>query len=122
MKGVSLSLNAIIVIAMGVVALVSIGFFLLSGSLGQISEAEAQRLFAGGCARYCQPDLYQTFRNAYLASQNDPQFVTACKRLKYGDEQHVNRCLERCSNCNLDVNENDINRGYDNLIALTERG
>lgn len=121
MKGLSLSLNAVIIVAIAMLALTSLGWLLLSGSFGQMSEADAQRVFSTGCARYCEPNLYQTFKNAYLASKNDKDFVAACKRLKYGDEQYVNRCFERCANCNLDVTEEDINRGYDNLIALTER-
>jgi len=122
MRGLALSLNMIIIVAIAVLTLASISIFFFSGSFGQISEAEAQRLFSSGCARYCQPDLYETFRNAYTASQNDHDFVSACERLGYGDGAHVNRCFERCSNCFLEVNQDDINRGYDNLIALTERG
>lgn len=121
-KGLAVSLNVVIIVAIGLLALVSISLFVFSGSLGQISDAEAQRLFSAGCARYCQPDLHETLRNAYVASQNDPNFVKACEKLRYGDAAHVNRCLERCSNCNLDVNDNDINGGFDNLLALTERG
>lgn len=120
MRGLAVSLNVIIVVAIGVLALASLSLFFFTGSFNQISEAEAQRLFSSGCARYCQSDLYETFRNAYVASQNDPDFVGACERLNYGDKAHVNRCFERCSNCNLDVNEGDISRGYDNLLALTE--
>jgi len=120
-KGLAISLNVVIVVAIGLLTLASLSMFFFTGSFGQISEADAQRLFSSGCARYCQPDLYQTFRNAYTASQNDPDFVAACERLNYGDRDHVNRCFERCANCNLDVNENDINAEYDNLLALTER-
>ena len=122
MKSVSMSVNIIIIIAVAVLVIASMAAFFLSSSFGGITEAEAQRVFAGGCARYCQPDLYETFRNAYTASQNDHDFVSACERLGYGDGAHVNRCFERCSNCFLEVNQDDINRGYDNLIALTERG
>ena len=121
-KGLAVSLNVVIVVAMGLLTIASLSVFFFSSSFSQISEADAQRIFSSGCARYCQPDLYQTFRNAYTASQNDENFVRACERLNYGDRNHVNRCFERCANCNLDVNEGDINTGYDNLLALTERG
>src|SRR3989338_1755987 len=112
MKGLALSLNVIIVVSIGVLTLVSVVAMFFTGTFGRISEADAQRIFSIGCARYCQPDLYETFVNAYDASQNDPNFVRACERLDYGDSDHVNRCLKRCSNCNLDVGEEDINRGH----------
>ncbi len=120
MKGLSMSLNLIVIIAIAVLALVSLTAVFFSGSFGQISEAEAQRLFASGCARYCEPDFYGTFRNAYLASQNDPDFVRACERLQYGTKDRVNRCLDRCGNCFLNVTESDIERGYENLLNLAE--
>lgn len=120
MKGLALSLNAVILVAIAALVLAAFGVFFISASGKGISETEAQRLFAGGCARYCESDLYSTFRNAYLASQNDPGFVAACTRLKYGPP--LNRCLERCSNCNLEVTEKDLERGLDNLNAMSSRG
>ena len=121
LKGFSLPLNAIIVIAIAAIALAVLGSIFISSSFGGISQADAQRLFAGGCARYCKPDLYQTFAAAYSASQNDPDFLKACTKLGYGDAQHANRCLERCGNCNINVTESDLNRGLDNLNSLTTR-
>ena len=121
-KGVSMPINLIVVIAIAVVVIVALGAFFFSASIGGISDAEAQRLFANGCTRYCQSDLHSTFQGAYTASQRDTQFVAACTKLKYGDQQHVNRCLESCSNCNLIITQNDINQGLDNLNTLTTRG
>ena len=118
MKGVSMSVNIIIIIAVAVLVIASMAAFFLSSSFGGITEAEAQRVFAGGCARYCQPDLYQTFKNAYDASKNDPSFVAACTRLGYGP---INRCLDMCANCNLEVTENDLNQGLGNLDGQTTR-
>lgn len=115
-----MSLNLIVILAIAILALASLTAFFFSGSFGQISDAEAQRLFAGGCARYCQPDLYQTFKNAYIASKNDADFVKACERLQYGTKDHVNRCLDRCGNCFLNVTKSDIDSGYDNLLNLAE--
>ncbi len=120
MKGLALSMNVMIVIAIGVLALASLAAVFFTSSFGQISETEARRVFSSGCARYCQPDLYETFKNAYAASKNDPGFLNACERLGYSDRDHVNRCFDKCANCNLDVNIEDINRGYDELVALTE--
>jgi hypothetical protein len=114
--------NLIIILAIGVTVLVALGAFFFSASFGGISEADAQRLFAVGCARYCQSDIYLTFSNAYTASRNDPQFVAACTRLGHGDQQHVNRCLESCGNCNLDISEGDVSQQLDTLNALTTRG
>lgn len=125
-KGISLPINVMIVVAIAVVAIVAIGAFFFSASFGTISDTEAQRVFSTGCARYCQSDLYSTFKGAYDASRSDPQFVAACTRLGYGDNLHVNRCLEACSNCNLDVTREEQERitinNIDNLDALTTRG
>ena len=121
-KGVSMPTNLIIVIAIAVVVVVALGTFFFSASFGGISSADAQRSFANGCARYCKSDLHSTLEGAYTASQRDSQFVAACTKLGYGDQQHVNRCLESCSNCNLQVKQTDINQGMDNLILLTTRG
>lgn len=118
-KGLAISLNVVIVLAITILVLASISAFFFTSSFGQISEAEAQRIFSSGCVRYCEPDLYKTFTNAYMASRNDPSFVMACERLGYGDASHVNRCLERCSNCNLNINEQDIGQQHDQLLALT---
>ena len=120
-KGISLPLNAIIVIAIAVVALAVVGTVFLSSSSGSISQVDAQRIFATGCTRYCKPDLYQTFAAAYSASRNDLDFVKACTKLGYGDEQHVSHCLKGCSNCNINVTQNDLNRGLDNLQLITTR-
>lgn len=119
-KGLAMSLNLIVIIAIAVLVLVSLTAVFFSGSFGQISEAEAQRIFSVGCSKYCEPDFYGTFRNAYLASQNDADFVRACERLQYGTKDHVNRCLDRCGNCFLNVTESDIERGYDDLLNLAE--
>lgn len=121
-KGISLPMNVLIVVAIAVVAVVAIGAFFFSASFGTISDTEAQRVFGTGCVRYCHSDLYSTFKGAYDASRSDSQFVAACVKLGYGDSQHVNRCLEGCTNCNLIVTQDDINQGLDNLNALTTRG
>jgi flagellar basal body-associated protein FliL len=122
MKGISLSVNLIVVLGIVVLVLAAVLAFFFSGSFGQISQAEAQRVFAAGCARYCEPNLYATFKNAYDASRNDPSFVNACVALKYGDKDHVNKCLGECSNCNLDVQEAEIQSGLENLNTMTTRG
>ena len=122
MKGISLPINIIIIVAIAVIALVSLGAFFFSASSGGISQTDAQRIFGTGCARYCQTDLYSTFKNAYDASRNDPQFVAACNSLGYGDQQHVNRCLEACTNCNLLVTETDQIQGQDKILIQINRG
>ena len=119
LKGISLPLNAIIIIAIALIALAVLGSIFLSSSFGGISQTESQRVFSSGCTRYCKPSLYQTFAAAYSASQNDPDFMKACTALGYGPP--VNKCLERCGNCNLNVTQNDLNRGMDNLNELTTR-
>lgn len=121
-KGISLPINALIVIAIAVVALVTLGALFFSSSFSSISSTDTQRVFGLGCARYCKSDLYSTFQGAYEASKNDQQFVAACQKLGYGDQQHVNRCLQACVSCNLIVTETDLNQGYDNLVAQTTRG
>lgn len=120
-KGFSLSLNAVILIAIAVLVLAALSVFFVTSSLGGLSETEAQRLFAVGCTRYCEADLYGTFRNAYLAAQNDAGFIAACKRLGHGDQQYPNRCLERCTNCFTTVEEEDLRTGLDNINAITGR-
>jgi hypothetical protein len=69
-------------------------------------------------------NLYDTFKSAYDASKNDPAFISACVKLGYlePNSQYVNRCLSRCGNCNLDVNQNDLTSGLNNLDAMTTRG
>ena len=119
-KGLSMPLNLIVVIAIAVLALASLTAVFFSGSAGQISDAEAQRIFASGCSRYCIPDFYGTYRNAYVASQNDPDFIRACERLQYGAKEHLNRCFDRCGNCFLNVTESDLERGYEDLLNLAE--
>ena len=120
-KGMSMPVNVIIVVAIAVMALVALGSFFFLASSGSISDTDAQRVFGLGCAQYCKSDLYQTFQGAYTASQRDKQFVAACTKLGYGDKDHVNRCLQACVNCNLIVTENDLNQGYDNIVAETTR-
>ena len=121
MKGISLPMNAIIIVAIAALVLVAFGAFFITNTGGTMSDADAQRVFAGGCVQYCKPDLYQTFLSAYDAAQNDYNFIIACKKLGYGDSQHVNSCLERCSNCNLNVTRSDIHRPLDNANILSTR-
>ncbi len=115
----SLPVNALIVIAIAVVALVALGAFFFSASFDGISDAEAQRIFGLGCARYCKSDLYATFQNAYDASRNDPSFIAACTKLGYGPP--ISKCFEACYNCNLIITEDDLNQNYDTIVARTTR-
>lgn len=119
-KGMSLPVNALIIIAIAVMALVALGAFFFSVSSGGISDTEAQRLFAVGCARYCKSELYATFQNAYDASKNDQPFIAACTKLGYAPP--ISKCFEACFNCNLIVTGNDLNQNYDTIVARTTRG
>lgn len=125
MKGQELPMNMIVVVAIAVVALLALGAFLFSGSLSNFNAAEAQRVFATGCTQYCSSDLYGTLQNAYQASQNNPDFVKACVNLGYiksTETMYMNRCLDKCGNCNLDVGTTDTAAGFDSLVAKTTRG
>lgn len=113
-----MSLNLVVIIAVAVLVLAALAAFFLTSSFGQISETEAQRLFAVGCTRYCEADLYGTFRNAYLSAQNDAGFIAACKRLGHGDQQWPNRCLGNCTNCYTKIEEGDLRTGLDNINAV----
>ena len=121
-KGVSFSLNLVVILGISILVLVTLGLFFASSSFGQMSEADAQRIFSNGCARYCQSDLDATFDGIYNIEQNDPNFVSACLKLRYGDAVHISRCLEKCSNCNLNVNTNDLDRRMNNIDALLDNG
>jgi len=122
MKGISLSLNAVVIIGIAVLVIAAMGLFFLSGSGSTISDAEAKRIFYSGCTQYCKADLYETFQGAYTAAYTNPQFIAACVKLGFGSQEFPNRCLENCPNCNLDVTGQDLNRGLDNINPLTSRG
>jgi hypothetical protein len=124
MKGFAIALNLVVVIAIAVIVIAAIGVFFMSSSFQTVSSTEAQRIFASGCTRYCSSSLYDTFRNAYLASQNDQQFIGACVALGFMDRGStlVNRCLEKCGNCNLEVTQGDVESGYDYIDTLSSRG
>ncbi|MFA4819471.1 MAG: hypothetical protein WC613_00765 [Candidatus Aenigmatarchaeota archaeon] len=123
MKGISLPMNMIIVVTIAALVLVAFGAFFITTTGGGVSDAEAQRIFAGGCVQYCKPGLYETFTAAYTASQNDPNFIKACTKLGYGDGQNANRCLEKCPGCNVivDQNDRDANIGMDRIFDTLSR-
>ncbi len=122
MKGLEIPLNMIIVIAIALIVIASVSVFFMSSSFQTVSSTDAQRVFANGCTRYCTSSLYDTFRNAYEASQNDQEFIKACVSLGYMSGTMVNQCLEKCTNCNMDVTTDDIESGLDYAGALTDRG
>ncbi|HLD38909.1 MAG TPA: hypothetical protein VJB05_01190 [archaeon] len=115
MKGISLPTNMIIIVAIAALVLVAFGAFFLTSTGGGISDADAQRIFAGGCLQYCKPELYSTFQNGYLTSQNDPDFIKACVKLGYSDIW--NRCLQNCPGCNVNIDSNrDPGSGMDRIF------
>jgi hypothetical protein len=117
-------MNMIVVVGIAVLAVAALGAFLLSGSLSNISTADAQRIFSSGCTWYCSSDLYGTLKNAYDASKNDKDFVSACLRLGFlsSSEQNMEQCFKNCGNCNLDIGRTDTVSGIDNMVAKTTRG
>ena len=123
MKGISLSINMIVLIVIAVVVIVALVTFFTSSTVVTISDINANTVFSNGCIKYCVSDLYGTLQNVYDASKNDPAFVAACTKLGYltAGPQYMNRCLDKCRNCDLSVKSQDTTNGWGVITNIAGR-
>ncbi len=122
MKGISMPMNMMVIVAIAVLAVVAVGAFFMLSSGGTISDTQAYTTFSNGCSQYCKPTLYETFKSLQSEAKNNPAFASACIKLGYvqeGEENLEARCLLRCVGCNLDVDEEDLRGNLDELIIVS---
>jgi hypothetical protein len=122
MKGISMPINAVIIIALAAIVLLVIGSFFLSGTGPSMTKIKAREVFENGCPKYaCSLDT--TVETTF-----DQKFIDACKTL-YGieptvDEKRDNKvpveCLWYCS-CGLEADKCALNCEICNLGANADK-
>ncbi len=115
----NLPTNIMVITIIVVLALVSIGAFLLTSTGSQGASAEANKVFSQGCLRYCTPSSEQNYLNAYEIKKNDRQFLDACVQLGYGTYDFPVQCLQQCG-CDLSTSQNEISTRLQELITNIE--
>lgn len=89
-KGLELSVNAIVIILITVMALVIIGMFVMGQITKQQDDTNMNKIFADKCAAYKSAGCDWS-----LTKGSDfPSFLKACKYL-YGNEYEALSCLEK---------------------------
>ena len=127
MKGIQIATNMIVVIAIAVIAIVTLGIFFTSNSLRTVSDINNQQVFSGACVQYCKSGTYETYLALYDAMQDDAEFVQACVNMKLIPEGSISlqNCLKECPNCNIEWQNFDTmvgDRNNDRLAAIINRG
>ena len=124
MKGISMSVNVVIVIVLAVVVISVIGVFFISNSFRTASDLNNQQVFAQGCVRYCRADTYGTYVALYDALKTDSEFVQVCTNMGFIEKGSIalQKCLKQCTNCDIDVTQLDASQVGNTAIALTGRG
>ncbi len=83
-----LPMKIIVIVVIIVLVLIVLSTFLLGQTSGQISKAEAERIFSSQCQIYSQSDCeWDVTRNSDF-----PRYVEAC-RVLYGPERDSFSCL-----------------------------
>jgi len=118
-KGLSLPTNIIIIVIVVVLVLLMLGAFLLASTGSQSKSADANKVFAEGCLRYCTPSSEQNYLNAYEIKKNDKQFLDACVQLGYGSYDFPVQCLQQCG-CDLSITQDEINTRLQELVTNIE--
>ncbi len=94
MKGMELSLHVIVILALAIIVLVSVLFFVFSQSGEQISKTEANRIFQEKCS------LYRSLNCDWGVTHREDfdEFLKACQLL-YGRQNLAFSCLGKyCCN------------------------
>ena len=118
MKGISLPVNAVVVIGLAVLVLVAVAAFFTTGSGGQLSELDARREFTVGCQNFCESAPENYALAARLPTEHK-KFYAACQRL-YNVGDYPNRCLEQCG-CDMNMTEQDLQANRERLEMLADR-
>lgn len=118
MNGLSVSLNLIIVVAIAVLIIAVFSVLFINSSAGPISQTEAQSTVGSRCSSFCKPYIHDTFRNALIASRNDPNFMASCNVLGYPE---VIECIENICLCDVDVTEAEIGQMLDEALTISGR-
>jgi len=112
-KGLSLPINMVVIVGIVVLVLVVVGVFFLTSTGGQLSQAEAQQVFAQGCNTFCQSDpcgnafRISQYAKAYSSSTEfHHRFAQACAALSYAPTADLNldqakQCLIACGSCEV---------------------
>jgi hypothetical protein len=94
-KGLSMPLTLIVVLILAVLVLTALLYFFFTQTGGEMSKAEANRIFYGECQKY------KNMQCAWSATY-DPgfqKFLKACKFL-FGEERDAFSCLySMCADC-----------------------
>ena len=101
MKGISLPVNMIVILAIVILLLLVVGSFFMSGMAGSMSQADAIQAFSDGCRNYCGEcttisNMDEYHRNVPGAdiTENQKKFIQACETLGYiSPGQGVGNCF-----------------------------
>lgn len=71
-KAVALPVNAVIIMALGLVVVLSLAFFVSGGIFSSESELAKQQILSGCCTRACRnPNNFDTVGSAIMTSRNN---------------------------------------------------
>jgi len=130
MKGISLPINVIVIIAVTVLVLVSVALFFSTQAVSGMTSTEAQGTFDRGCVSYCSgsSDGFDTAANicgrqhiGLESNTASDKFLKACQTLGYVSQIEASefcyKCLESCANdCNLDTSPEQITQDIENIV------
>lgn len=98
MKGISLSINTIIIVAIAILVLVFLGYTFLIGSFPPFYGMRLEQSFNSGCEKYIKTGTSP--ENIFVGDINsdgsNDNLLTAC-RMYYGiDDMNLTECENRC--------------------------
>ncbi len=98
MKGVSLSINTIIIISLAILVLVFLSYTFLAGSFPGFYGMRLEQAFNSGCEKYIRTGTSpkDIFVGDINSDGSEDSLLTAC-RLYYGiDDMTLTECENRC--------------------------
>ena len=116
MRGISLPVNLIVIIAVVILVLAVVGMFFFSTSNTQFGALDAEETFSQGCTAFCRDPCSAAVSlnagGAYGAGEIDEfhrLFGQACERLGHASDANTHEgaiaCLNACG-CETDCTEN----------------
>jgi len=112
-KGLELPIAAVVAVGIAVLVVAIVAMFFLSSGGGQISKADAERIFYSKCQSMCSPTDGLANRIAAAKLTATDPFIKACQAIGM-DLGPANadpislRCVEQCSGCDVSLTPDQV--------------
>lgn len=120
MKGISLPINIVVIVAIVALVFAVIGYFFFSSTGTQLSRVELEKTFSEGCSSLCRDPCTSSYLiSKYGETHGDrtafhTKFAEACYSLGYVANVHMEReqantCLTACGSCTVQCSPEAMN-------------